>query len=201
VGSGELGAPVGTSCAPGSSLQSVFPLGLVVPGDKGVPNALTQTYYKAFGPRIGLAWSPGTSGKTSVRVGWGMFYNPIEQLVLEQFSAEPPFGVSTFPVNTLFNTPFLDQGGQLVYPNPANGILQAPRNQAVDWGVFRPILLFGQFQPNMRSQYSDQYNLTIEHQLRSDLKLMVGYVGSQGHRLLATHDLNYGNPQTCLDIA
>jgi hypothetical protein len=53
----------------------------------------------------------------------------------------------------------------------------------------------------MRSQYSDQYNLTIEHQLRNDLKLMVGYVGSQGHRLLATHDLNYGNPQTCLDIA
>jgi len=28
----------------------------------------------------------------------------------------------------------------------------------------------------------------------------VGYVGSQGHRLLATHDLNYGNPQTCLDL-
>jgi hypothetical protein len=178
------------------------PVGLLVPGDPGVPGGLTQTYYKAFAPRIGIAWSPGTSGKTSVRAGWGMFYNPIEQLVLEQFSAEPPFGVSTFPVNTLFNTPFIDQGGpnSLVYPNPANGILQAPRNQPVDWGVFRPILLFGQFQPHMRSQYTDQYNLTIEHQLRSDLKLMVGYVGSQGHRLLATHDLNYGNPQTCLDL-
>jgi hypothetical protein len=25
-------------------------------------------------------------------------------------------------------------------------------------------------------------------------------VGSQGHRLLATHDINYSNPQTCLDI-
>ena len=25
-------------------------------------------------------------------------------------------------------------------------------------------------------------------------------MGSQGHRLLATHDLNYGNPQTCLDL-
>ena len=32
------------------------------------------------------------------------------------------------------------------------------------------------------------------------MKLQVGYVGSQGHRLLATHDINYGNPQTCLDI-
>ena len=41
-----------------------------------------QTYYKAFAPRIGIAWSPGSSGKTSIRAGWGLFYNPIEQLVL-----------------------------------------------------------------------------------------------------------------------
>src|SRR6202166_3476418 len=66
--------------------------------------------------------------------------------------------------------------------------------------MFRPILLFGQFQPKMRSQYSAQYNLTLERELTRDLKLQVGYVGSQGHRLLATHDLSFGNPQTCLDL-
>ena len=188
--------------------SSMTPVGLVVPGDPGIPNALTQTYYKAFAPRIGLAWSPGTSGKTSIRGGWGLFYNPIEQLVLEQFSAEPPFGGSTFPFNTLFNEPFLDQSGGFSYPNPfglsslsgVNGILNPPRAQGLDWGMFRPIQLFGQFQPHMRSQYSAQYNVSIERQLTKDMKLEVGYVGSQGHRLLATHDLNYGNPQTCLDI-
>jgi hypothetical protein len=188
--------------------SSMTPVGLVVPGDKGVSNALTQTYYKAFAPRIGISWSPGSSGKTSFKAGWGLFYNPIEQLVLEQFSAEPPFGGSTFPFNTFFNTPFLDQSGGFSYPNPfglsslsgVNGILNPPRNQPVDWGMFRPILLFGQFQPHMRSQYSAQYNLTIERELARDLKLQVGYVGSQGHRLLATHDINYGNPQTCLDL-
>lgn len=185
---------------PDCNNTGTVPTGLVVPGDAGVQPGLTQTYYKAFAPRIGIAWSPGTSGKTSIRAGWGMFYNPIEQLVLEQFSAEPPFGGSTFPVDTLFNTPFEDQSGTFSYPNPFNGILNPPRGQAVDWSTFRPILLFGQFQPKMRSQYSDQYNLTIEHQLSNDLKFQIGYVGSQGHRLLATHDLNYGNPQTCLDI-
>jgi hypothetical protein len=183
-----------------SDCTSVEPTGLLVPGDAGVPNGLTQTYYKAFAPRIGIAWSPGTSGKTSIRAGWGLFYNPIEQLVLEQFSAEPPFGGSTFPVDTLFNRPFEDQSGTFSYPNPFNGILNPPRGQPVDWSTFRPILLFGQFQPKMRSQYSSQYNLTVEHQLGSDMKLQVGYVGSQGHRLLATHDINYGNPQTCLDL-
>src|SRR3989454_9880668 len=107
-----------TDCSPTGPAGAVFPTGLVVPGDPGVPNALTQTYYKAFAPRIGLAWSPGNSGKTSIRAGWGLFYNPIEQLVLEQFSAEPPFGGSTFPFNTGFNTPFQDQGGGFTYPNP-----------------------------------------------------------------------------------
>jgi len=193
---------------PNTDCTSMTPVGLVVPGDKGVPNALTRTYYKAFAPRIGISWSPGTSGKTSIKAGWGLFYNPIEQLVLEQFSAEPPFGGSTFPFNTFFNTPFLDQSGGFSYPNPfglpslagVNGILNPKRGQPVDWGMFRPILLFGQFQPKMRSQYSAQYNLTIERELTRDLKLQVGYVGSQGHRLLATHDLNFGNPQTCLDL-
>ena len=197
-----------TDCSPTGPAGAVFPTGLVVPGDPGVPNALTQTYYKAFAPRIGLAWSPGNSGKTSIRAGWGLFYNPIEQLVLEQFSAEPPFGGSTFPFNTGFNTPFQDQGGGFTYPNPfglsqlggVNGILNPTRGQPTDWAMFRPNTLFGQFQPHMRSQYSAQYNLTIQRQLTNDMKLEVGYVGSQGHRLLATHDINFGNPQTCLDI-
>jgi hypothetical protein len=183
-----------------SDCNTVFPTGIVFPGDKGVPAGLTQTYYKAFAPRIGIAYSPGSSGKTSIRAGWGMFYNPIEQLVLEQFSAEPPFGGSVFLVETMFNSPFYPQSGGFAYPNPFNGIQNPPRGQAVDWSLFRPALLFGEFQPHMRSQYSAQYNLTIQRELVRNLVLQVGYVGSQAHRLLATKDLNRATPQTCLDI-
>jgi hypothetical protein len=180
--------------------SSQTPIGLVVPGDTGVPPALTQTYYKAFAPRIGIAWSPGTSGKTSIRAGWGMFYNPVEQLVLEQFGAEPPFGGSIIVSETQFSTPFLSQDGVTKFPNPFNGFLTPKPGTPQDWGVFEPILLFGDFQPHMRSQYSDQYNLTIQREIGKDMKFEIGYVGSQGHRLLATHDVNFGNPQTCLDI-
>ncbi|MBZ5565443.1 MAG: hypothetical protein LAP13_23845, partial [Acidobacteriia bacterium] len=201
----------GTDCSPGSPGEAVFPRGLVVPGDKGISNGLTQTYFRAFAPRIGLAWSPnwrdgflakltGGPDKTSIRAGWGLFYNPIEQLVLEQFSAEPPFGGSyASPTPPLFNTPFETQDGTIT-PNPFHGVLNPPRGQAVDWSRFRPILLYGQFQPDMRTQYSAQYNLTIQRQFLNDLMVQIGYVGTQGHRLLATHDLNYSSPQTCLDI-
>jgi hypothetical protein len=129
-----------------------------------------------------------------------MFYNPIEQLVLEQFGAEPPFGGSIILSETQFNTPFVSQDALTTFPNPFNGIITPKPKTPQDWGVFEPILLFGDFQPHMRTQFSDQYNLTIERQLRGDMKLEVGYVGSQGHRLLATHDVNFSNPQTCLDI-
>ena len=185
---------------PNTDCTSQDPIGLVVPGDPGVPSGMTQTYYKAFAPRIGLAWSPGNSGKTSFRAGWGMFYNPIEQLVLAQFGAEPPFGGSTFVYETQFSQPFLGQDGSTSYLNPFNGVLNPQRGTSQDWAIFEPMLLFGDFQPHMRSQYSTQYNFSIQRQLAHDMKLEIGYVGSQGHRLLATHDINYSNPQTCLDI-
>jgi hypothetical protein len=216
------GAPPVTtgSCQPGTSQSAYFPTGLVFPNDPGVPQGLTSTYYKAFAPRIGLAYSPswnqgflgklaGGPGKSTIRAGFGIFYNPMEQLVMEQFSAEPPFGISPILSNTLFNTPFVLQNGTQV-PNPAAGVIHqnpstpcfdpAGPSGCVDWSLFRPILLFGEFAPHLRTQYAEQYNLTIERQLTGTMVLRVAYVGTQAHHLLASHDLNYGNSQTCLDL-
>jgi hypothetical protein len=220
--SDETGLAAG-DCGPGSGNDSIFPYGLVFPGDKGVPRGLTSTYYKAFAPRIGLAWSPGWTdgwlgkltggpGKSSVRAGYGIFYNPIEQLVMEQFSAEPPFGGSTSLSNDLFNLPFEAQSGGAPFPNPYGGVIhQTPQTPCasdtpggpagcVDWSQFRPILLAGEFQPHLKSQYAEQYNLTLERQLSKSMILRVAYVGTQDHHLLAIHDLNPGNAQTCLDL-
>lgn len=207
-------------CSPTGPANAVFPLGLVFPGDPGVPRGLTSTYYKAFAPRIGIAWSPGYTegwlgklfggpGKSSIRAGYGIFYNPIEQLVLEQFSAEPPFGGSVFLSNPGFNTPYILQSGA-PSPNIFQGIINqtpaTPCFQAggpagcVDWSNFRPLLLFGEFAPHLKSQYAEQYNLTIERQLGKDMVFRIAYVGTQAHHLLASHDLNAGNIQTCLGL-
>ena len=195
----------------GCDEAGVTPIGLVFPGDKGVPNGLTNTYYKSFAPRLGLNWSPGARdnwlakltggpGKTSISMGYGIFYNPIEQLVLEQFSAEPPFGGSNFIGSSFLGTPYVDQTGA-VLPNPFNGVLNPPRGKPLDWSNFAGSVYFGQFQPNMRSQYQDQYNLTIKRELPGNLLMQLAYVGSQGHRLLATYEVNPGNPFTCNDLA
>jgi hypothetical protein len=194
----------------GCDAAGVTPIGLVFPGDKGIPNGLTNTYYKGFAPRLGLNWSPsakdgllgaltGGPGKTSISMGYGIFYNPIEQLVLEQFSAEPPFGGSNSITTPLFQTPYVDQNGN-VFSNPFNGILNPPRGTPVDWSKFQNSVYFGQFPSDLRLQYSDQYNLTIKRELRGDMLLQVGYVGSQGHRLLASYEINVANPTTCNEL-
>ncbi len=198
-----------TDCSPTGGANAVFPLGMVYPGDKGVPSTITQTYFRSFAPRIGLAWSPGWTsgflraltggpGKTSVRMGGGLFYNPVEQLVYEQGGGAPFAGVVTLS-SILFNTPFEDQFGG-IHPNSFGGIRNPARGQPVDFSVFRPILLFGVLPPRQRSQYAEQYNFTIQRELRKDLVFQIGYVGSQGHRLLGSYDRNYGHAQTCLDL-
>ena len=192
------------------STLAYCPTGLLVPGDPGVQAGLTSTYYKAFAPRIGLAYSPnfndgflgkvfGNNGKTSIRTGWGLFYNPMEQLVLEQFGAEPPFGSSPSFYSTFFNTPFVGQDGSIA-ANGFNGVLTPPKGQDPNWASYSPILMYGDFQPHLRTQYAAQYNFSIQRELTKDLLWQINYVGSQGHRLLGSHDINPGNRKTCLDL-
>ena len=223
---GSIGAGLNPGdCSQNSAQNSVNPVGLVFPGDPGVPRGLTSTDYKAFAPRIGLAWSPsytegflgklfGGPGKSSIRAGWGIFYNPMEQLVLEQFSAEPPFGGSSFSSYPNFNLPFLPQSSDPTAgpftPNPFMGIInQTPSTTCpdpagpkgcVDWASFRPILLYGEFDPHLKTQYAEQYNLTIERQISKSMLFRISYVGTQAHHLLASHDENYGTPETCLEL-
>jgi Carboxypeptidase regulatory-like domain/TonB dependent receptor len=45
----------------------------------GVPQQIPHDYRKAFAPRLGIAYSPGDSGKTVFRAGFGMFYNDLAQ--------------------------------------------------------------------------------------------------------------------------
>ena len=200
-----------SDCSPQGPARSVFPLGMVFPGDPGVPAGLTNDYLLAFAPRLGLAWSPnwsdgwltkvfGGPGKSSVRMGWGMFYDSNEELILAgDFTGQPPFGGTTTITNVFLNTPFLGQSGSIT-PNPFHGFLDPKPGSPVDFALFRPISLYGNFPQTLRNQYSDHYHVTIQRELTRDTLWQLGYVGSQGHRLLATLDQNFGTPQTCLDL-
>ncbi len=104
---------------------------------------------------------------------------------MSSFGAEPPFGGSTYLPSTFLNTPFISQTGT-VSPNPFTGILGPKPGTPQDWASFRPMLLCGDFQPHMPDAILRQYNFFGKRASPKDMVLQLGYVGSQGHRLLTT---------------
>jgi hypothetical protein len=95
----------------GSRWFSRAPAGILFPTDPGVPRTLAPAGNLDFAPRIGLAYgrpAPGSSGKTSVRASYGMFYTAIEALTIGISSANAPYGTTyTSPAPPLFATPFI----------------------------------------------------------------------------------------------
>ncbi|HJX83876.1 MAG TPA: TonB-dependent receptor, partial [Candidatus Angelobacter sp.] len=44
-----------------------------------LPRGVPHDYRKAFAPRLGFAWSPGSSGNTVIRAGAGFYFNDLAQ--------------------------------------------------------------------------------------------------------------------------
>jgi Carboxypeptidase regulatory-like domain/TonB dependent receptor len=45
----------------------------------GYPETVPHDYRKQFGPRIGIAYTPGDKGNTVIRAGFGIYYNDLAQ--------------------------------------------------------------------------------------------------------------------------
>ena len=50
------------------------PVGLVYPGDNGLPRSLFFGDKNNFAPRVGIAWDVTGNCRTSVRAGYELFY-------------------------------------------------------------------------------------------------------------------------------
>jgi len=66
-----------TASGRSQSQNAAFPTlqGLQIPLEPGIPH----DYRKQFAPRLGIAYSPGNSGKTVLGAGFGLFYNDLAQ--------------------------------------------------------------------------------------------------------------------------
>jgi Carboxypeptidase regulatory-like domain len=198
-----------------SVLFPLSPKGFVYPGDPGVPKTLTPTRHKNFGPRLGLAYSPGFSdgalgkifggpGKTSIRAAFGVYYTSIEDLNLFFEVADAPFGLywSTFaPV--LFDEPFRNrrdgtsQGQRFPFTAPAPG---APSNKTLDFSIYEPISFSPGYDPHNKLPYAEHFNLSIQRQLDKATVLTLAYVGTEGHSLITSEEANPGNAALCMQL-
>ena len=180
------------------------PVSAVFPGDRGVPNSLYYPDKTNFSPRLGFAWDPFGKAKTSIRGGFGMFYNVLNGWDMDENNGVAPYyaGVD-FGMNGYGPLPRITAPppGYLENPYASNGLVDPfPSHQTLssnDPNLFQSLgaIPFGSSQwianLHLKSPYIYQYNLSVQQQLARDLVLEVGYVGSDSHSLVTLED---GNP-------
>ena len=199
------------SIVPGQQSQ-VFtnaPVGLLFPGDPRAPRGANFPDKNDWAPRIGFAWDPWSNGKTSVRGGFGIFYDILKGEDNLQFNGQPPFfgGAGLF-----FCSPNLGPPGCTSPPSPItapvpyftdpygsagipNSFPSKPPARNVDFalGGFLPFNSSGVIyfvDPHLRTPYTYQYDLSVQRELVKSLMLEASYVGSSSHKLTSLVDIN-----------
>jgi hypothetical protein len=193
------------------------PQGLVYPGDPGIPKTLAPTRYNNFGPRLGLAYSPGFSdgvlgkvfggpGKSSIRASYGLYYTSVEDLNLFYEVGDAPFGLYwTSPGPVAFAEPFrnrLDggtdgEGQRFPFTVPIPG---SPANKTLDFSVYEPLSYFPGYDTHNELPYAEHFNFSIQRELSKSTVLTISYVGTEGHRLIAQTEANPGDAALCKQL-
>ena len=140
---------------------------------------LYQPDYNNAAPRVSVAWDVTGHQKTVVRAGFGIFYDAYSQ---DMFMGHLPF-------NSYYDPgPAYSGAG----PNPISvaGASGLPMGEGPVFGYSS--LMSDRFgvDQNLRTPYMENYNLNLQQQITRKMTLEVGYVGSQGHKLLRFRDLN-----------
>jgi hypothetical protein len=194
------------------------PAGILYPTDPGVRRTLAPPGDE-FSPRLGLAYSPdmsedtflgkilGGPGKSSLRVGFGMYYTSIEALTIGVLAANAPYGTTySSPAPPQFANPFVtaSNGANLgqYFPvtfAPLNSSSSHP-DASLDWSQYVPISGIPAYPVSNRIPYTEQYMFSIERQLSANTMFSLSYVGNQSHRLLVLVESNPGNPALCLSL-
>ncbi len=141
---------------------------------------LYQPDYKNWAPRVSVAWDVTGKGKTVVRAGYGIFFDAYSQ---DMFLGHLPF-------NSAFDPgPAYSGFG----PNPISTASVLPGPFAAGTPVYGATSPMGDafgVDQHLRTPYMQNFNLNFQQELGRKMVVQIGYVGSNGHKLLRFRDLN-----------
>ncbi len=156
-------------------------------------DSLYQRFYKSFSPRLGASYAPNE--KTVVRAGYGWYFDTpnLNPFLDNRPGNSAPNGVEGNPTgpNPVYSVSANNgktkiQPGVAIFPSSLNGSPCSERNPCGVFSVNR----------NFRPSYNENYSLNVERTLAPNIIAQIGYVGSEGRRLLSLLDINQGTSQS-----
>jgi len=145
-----------------------------------LPSPYGRSYFrnpslKNFSPRLGIAWDPTGSGKTSIRVGFGLFHDQL----LPWLYTLAPFRGEPFAIQSDWDR---DEGDTIVFPTTLRDTVATDRAVQVGNSV--------EIMDVVHQPYLMQWNLSLQQEIAAGTVVTATYSGSKGVHIARLVDTN-----------
>jgi hypothetical protein len=173
----------------GKTGNQLAPIGMLFPGDPGVPYSGAFTPNNHASPRVGLAFDPFGNGKTVFHAAGGLFFGGISGNEWElpsnfaPYAVRPTFSKVVSMAHPYSNDPTEFPGGT----NPFPSLTFAPHTSTASFLALNQV---SSFDANYKWPFTYQFNFGFQQQFGNSFSVSANYVGSLNRGLPYYTDLN-----------